>query len=339
MLATTAPVAKAMLAMTRRFALTTAILRAVHYSGQHIILLKVIYKIDEMELRQIEHVLAVVEHGSFTAAARSASIVQSALSTSIRNLERELGAPLFERTTRRVSLSQAGMAFLPAARRMLAESSAAADAVRAVAGLHQGQVAIGMIQWLGPVDLPSGLAAFHRKYPGIQISVWNATVAVLRERLRDGELDLAYLGSDEPVADDLVGRTVFGERLVLIMPTDHPLAGRARVRWAELAGEPFVELTEGSGVTTILGRVTGRLGLRRRIVGRVTQVEVQLALVRNGIGVAVVQETLARSTSGVAIAELAEPETRWTVTLVGRAPGPANPAAVALLEHLVPSHR
>src|ERR1700754_2231971 len=130
-----------------------------------------------MELRQVEHFLAMVDHGSFTAGARATQIVQSALSTSIRNLERELGAALFERTTRRVSLSQAGRAFLPSARRVVAETTAAADAVRAVAGLRRGWVAVGTIQWLGPVNLPAELAAFHRSNPDIQINVLNATVS------------------------------------------------------------------------------------------------------------------------------------------------------------------
>jgi len=83
-----------------------------------------------MELRQVEHFLAVVDQGSFTAAARASRIVQSALSTSIRNLERELGAALFERTTRRVTLSEAGRAFLPFARRVHTETGEAAEAVR-----------------------------------------------------------------------------------------------------------------------------------------------------------------------------------------------------------------
>jgi DNA-binding transcriptional LysR family regulator len=288
-----------------------------------------------MELRQIEHFLAVVEQGSFTGAARSASIVQSALSTSIRNLERELGAVLFERTTRRVRLSEAGRAFLPAARRVLSEAGAAADAVHAVAGLAQGRVAIGTIQWLGPVDLPAELSEFHRLHPGIQISVWNSPVRTLLDQLRGGELDLAYLASDRPFSDDLVGHTVYRENLVLITPPTHRLAGRAQVRWAELDGEPFVDFAEGSAVLAIVRRVSERLELRRRIVGQVTQIDLQLALVRHGIGVAVVQETLARSTSGLAIVELAEPATSWEVSLVGRAPGPSNPAAVVLLDHLL----
>jgi DNA-binding transcriptional LysR family regulator len=287
-----------------------------------------------MELRQVEHFLAVVEHGSFTAAARATRIVQSALSTSIRNLEHELGTALFERTTRRVTVSQAGQAFLPRARRVVAESTAAVEAVRAVAGLHRGRVAIGMIQWLGPVDLPAELSTFHRRYPDIQINVLNAPVSELLERLRNGTLDLAYLAMDGPLPDDLAGRPVFDEDLLLIMPPEHPLAGQRRVRWAELDDEQFVDFAEGTTVTGIVRRVSAQLGLSRRIVGQVTQLDLQLALVRNGLGVAIVQGTLAASAHGVAVAELVVPRVHWQVSLTSRSPGPVNPAAVALLGHL-----
>ncbi|MDT7566899.1 MAG: hypothetical protein QOG76_5523 [Pseudonocardiales bacterium] len=287
-----------------------------------------------MELRQVEHFLAVVEHGSFTAAARATRIVQSALSTSIRNLERELGTALFERTTRRVTVSEAGQAFLPRARRVVAESTAAVEAVRAVAGLHRGRVAIGMIQWLGPVDLPAELSRFHRRYPEIQINVLNAPVSELLDRLRNGTLDLAYLAMDGPLPDDLAGRPVFDEDLLLIMPPEHRLAGQRRVRWAELDDEQFVDFAEGATVTGIVRRVSAQLGLNRRMVGQVTQLDLQLALVRNGLGVAIVQGTLAASAHGVAVAELIEPRVHWQVSLTSRSPGPVNPAAVALLDHL-----
>ncbi|MDT7593497.1 MAG: hypothetical protein QOH45_3028 [Pseudonocardiales bacterium] len=287
-----------------------------------------------MELRQVEHFLAVVEHGSFTAAARATRIVQSALSTSIRNLERELGTALFERTTRRVTVSEAGQAFLPRARRVVAESTAAVEAVRAVAGLHRGRVAIGMIQWLGPVDLPAELSRFHRRYPEIQINVLNAPVSELLDRLRNGTLDLAYLATDGPLPDDLAGRPVFDEDLLLIMPPEHRLAGQRRVRWAELDDEQFVDFAEGATVTGIVRRVSAQLGLNRRMVGQVTQLDLQLALVRNGLGVAIVQGTLAASAHGIAVAELIEPRIHWQVSLTSRSPGPVNPAAVALLDHL-----
>jgi DNA-binding transcriptional LysR family regulator len=292
-----------------------------------------------MELRQVEHFLAVVEHGSFTAAARARRIVQSALSTSIRNLERELGAALFERTTRRVTISEAGRAFLPSAHRLVAESTAAAEAVRAVTGLHRGRVAIGMLQWLGPVDLPAELSAFHRRHPDIQLTVLNAPVSTLVERLRNGELDLAFLAhlsTDGGLPDDLTGPLIYGEDLLLIMPPEHRLAGRTQVAWTELEGEPFVDFAEGTAITQIVRRVSGQLGVNRRMVGQVSQLDLQLALVRNGFGLAIVQSTLAVTSPGIAVAELVEPRLHWSVALASRAPGPVNPAAVALLNHLSP---
>jgi DNA-binding transcriptional LysR family regulator len=82
--------------------------------------------------------------------------------------------------------------------------------------------------------------------------------------------------------------------------------------------------------------VSGQLGLHRRMVGQVSQLDLQLALVRNGFGLAIVQGTLAESAPGVAVAELVEPRLRWSVSLASRVPGPANPAAAALLTHLSP---
>lgn len=137
-----------------------------------------------MEMRQLRHFVAVVTEGTFTAAARSELIVQSALSTSIRNLERELGADLFDRTGRRVVLTEAGRALLPQARSLLAGADAARDAVAAVAGLTTGRVSIGTIQTLTCVDLPTELEAFHRRLPGIQVSVRDAPVDELYAALR-----------------------------------------------------------------------------------------------------------------------------------------------------------
>ncbi|CAL9288891.1 HTH-type transcriptional regulator GltC [Streptomyces sp. SudanB91_2054] len=149
-----------------------------------------------MEIRQLRHFMAVVTEGSFTAAARRELIVQSALSTSVRNLERELGADLFDRTGRRVVLTEAGRALLPRARALLAGAEEARHAVADVAGLATGRVAIGTIQTLTCVDLPAELATFHRRFPGVQVSVRDAPVGELTEALRAGELDLAYLVPD-----------------------------------------------------------------------------------------------------------------------------------------------
>jgi DNA-binding transcriptional LysR family regulator len=287
-----------------------------------------------MEMRQLRHFVAVSTHGSFTAAARAELIVQSALSTSIRKLERELGAELFERTGRRPVLTPAGHAFLPAARALLADAATASEAVAAVAGLTAGRVAIGTIQTLTSVDLPAELAAFHRTWPGIQISVRDASVAGLLDALLARELDLAYLTLDGAVLPG--GLAVFGswqEELVLMTGPEHRLATAERMLLSELTQEPFVDFNAGTGLEIAVRRLTAGCGLHRQITCEVTQAGLLVDLVRAGIGVAIVPRQIAER-ADLPRVEIRQPDPARTVVLVGRAPSPTNPAASALLAHL-----
>ncbi|MCW8380997.1 LysR family transcriptional regulator [Streptomyces justiciae] len=287
-----------------------------------------------MEMRQLRHFMAVVTEGSFTAAARAELIVQSALSTSIRNLERELGADLFDRTGRRVVLTEAGRALLPQARALLAGADAARDAVAAVAGLAAGRVAIGTIQTLTCVDLPAELAAFHQDFPGIQVSVRDATVSELTEALRAGELDLAYLAPDaRELPEGLTAYATWHEELVLITAPGHPLARAGRTLIKDLAEEPFVDFRAGTGLETAVRRLAAHCGLERRITCDVTQAGLLVELVRAGIGVAFVPRPIGER-AGLPCVTIRQPEPGRTVVLAGRGARPRNPAAGALLDHL-----
>jgi DNA-binding transcriptional LysR family regulator len=287
-----------------------------------------------MEIRQLRHFMAVVTEGGFTAAARAELIVQSALSTSIRNLERELGAELFERTGRRVVLTEAGRALVPQARALLAAAEAVKDAVAAVADLATGRVSIGTIQTLTCVDLPAELAAFHRDVPGVQVSVRDAAVAELTEALRAGELDLAYLAPDaRPLPEGLTVHATWQEELVLVTAPGHPLAKAGRTLIKDLAEEPFVDFRAGTGLETAVRRLAAHCGLERRITCDVTQIGLLVELVRAGIGVAFVPRAIGER-AGLPCVRIRQPEPGRTVVLAGRGPRPRNPAAAALLRHL-----
>ncbi len=119
-----------------------------------------------MELRQLEHFVAVAEEGHFTRAASRCHISQSALSTSIRSLERELGSPLFVRTTRTVALTDAGRVLLDEARRTLAAAASARESVLAVQGLLRGSLAVGSPPAPGLIDQAALLARFRDRHPG-----------------------------------------------------------------------------------------------------------------------------------------------------------------------------
>ncbi|MFI7873991.1 MULTISPECIES: LysR family transcriptional regulator [unclassified Streptomyces] len=288
-----------------------------------------------MEIRQLRHFMAVVTEGGFTAAARRELIVQSALSTSVRNLERELGADLFDRTGRRVVLTEAGRALLPRARALLAGAEDARQAVAAVTGLATGRVAIGTIQTLTCVDLPAELATFHRRFPGVQVSVRDAPVGELTDALRAGELDLAYLVPDAgTLAEGLTPYASWQEELVLITAVGHPLAEAGRTLVRDLAEEPFVDFRAGTGLETAVRRLAAHCGLERRITCDVTQIGLLVDLVRAGIGVAFVPRRIGER-AGLPCVAIRQPEPGRTVVLAGRGPRPRNPAAAALADHLI----
>ncbi len=287
-----------------------------------------------MDLRQLEHFLAVAEQGSFTAAAREVMIVQSALSTSVRNLERDLGTPLFERTTRRVLLTEAGRTLLPVARRVLAEAVAARDQVAAVAGLRAGQVSVGTLQTLTSVDLPAELSAFHRAHPGVRITVRDALVPELVAAVADGELDLAYVAPEDPLPHGVRVFTEWQEELVLTTGPDHRLATTDSVDLSTLESEPFVVARAGTGLEATIRRLFSEHGLQRRVGCQVTQMSVLVDLVRHGLGVAILPRPMVER-AGLPCVPIVQPGAIRTVQLIGRTPEPINPAAAALLKHLL----
>lgn len=286
-----------------------------------------------MELRQVEHFLAVVRTGSFTAGALEVHVVQSALSASIRKLESDLGAQLFERTTRRVVLTEAGQALLPMAHRLVAVVAAARDEVAAVTGLARGRVSVGAIKALSVVDLPGKLGEFHARNPGISIHVREGTAPDLAAAVGACELDLAYLAGEEALPEELFSFARWSQTLVFLCYPGHRLQRRRRIRLAELDDEPFVDFT-GSGLQSMLARRFSAAGLRHNRVGEATQMPLVVDLVAAGLGVTIIPEPIAQQ-SGLPFARIEEPSLRRAIHLAGRTAKLSNPAAEALLTHLL----
>ena len=145
-----------------------------------------------MELRHLATFVAVAEEGSFTRASSRLHVVQSAVSAGVRILERELGAALFDRTTHRVQLTDAGSALLPEARATLAAARAAREAVDAVRGGLRGTVTLGIMQAGAPgtIDIAALLAAFRADHPGVEFRARQGHSAEMAVQVREGGLDL-----------------------------------------------------------------------------------------------------------------------------------------------------
>jgi DNA-binding transcriptional LysR family regulator len=200
-------------------------------------------------------------------------------------LELDLGVTLFARRGRTVSLTPAGRTFLRSAERALAEVERSAETVRADTDPESGRVAFGFLHTLGTETVPALLRAFRADHPRIQFQLVQTYGEAMLERLRAGELDLC-LTSPVPDAADLVARRLDVQRLCLVVPADHRLAARMRIRLAEASGELFVTLEPGYGLRRITDALCAEAGFTPKIAFEGEEAETLRGLVAAGLGVA-----------------------------------------------------
>ena len=291
-----------------------------------------------MELRHLQHFIAVAEELNFTRAADRIHIVQSALSTSIRALEQELRTPLLVRSTRQVQLTPAGHAFLERAREALRVIEGGRETVAEIAGLRRGSLCMGTVHSLPAfLDLPSLIARYHLANPGIEVRMQQGDTPSLLEALRRGRMDLAFLPLLDP-PDDIVARVVACEDLVAVTQPNHALSGRHTVPLAELCQFSFVDFDVGWGTRTLVDRAFGDAGISRRTDFDVTDVETVVDLVSRGLGIALLPETVAASRQPkIEVVELAEPAICWELVVAykrGQGNLPVSNAASAFLDFL-----
>ncbi|MBV7670595.1 LysR family transcriptional regulator [Streptomyces halstedii] len=228
---------------------------------------------------------AVARHEHVTRAAHELGVPQSTLSRAMVRLEQDLGVSLFARRGRTVSLTPAGRTFLGSAERALAEVEKAADSVRADADPTAGKVAFGFLHTMGSETVPSLIRAFRADHPRVRFQLVQNYGEAMIERLRAGGLDLC-LTSPVPDAPDLVARRLDEQRLRLVVPEDHRLAGRRRVRLAEAADETFVTLEPGYGLRRITDDLCTEAGFTPRVAFEGEEAETLRGLVAAGLGVA-----------------------------------------------------
>ncbi|MFJ8820284.1 LysR family transcriptional regulator [Streptomyces sp. NPDC102467] len=227
--------------------------------------------------------VARTEH--VTRAAHEMQVPQSTLSRAMVRLEHDLGVDLFARHGRTVSLTPAGRTFLTSVERALGEVEKAAESVRADADPESGKVAFGFLHTMGTETVPGLIRAFRADHPRIRFSLVQNYGEAMLERLRAGELDLC-LTSPVPDAPGLVARRLDEQRLRLVVPEDHRLAARKRIRLAETADESFVTLEPGYGLRRITDDLCAEAGFTPRIAFEGEEAETLRGLVAAGLGVA-----------------------------------------------------
>lgn len=247
-----------------------------------------------MSLQRLPYFLAVADHGSFVGAARAMHMTQPALSNQIHALEREVGVELFHRSARGASPTAAGLALLPEARLLLDRFGQATALVRRVGLGEAGRLAIGLVPTAANGQLPVFIRRFMAEFPEVELSLVEQRPAALVEQLRSGALDLVI--QYQPVGGDVVDIRIASERLVLAVPSGHPLASQSAASVTDLTGMPLV-LPAAHGSAGILRRLTLLLK-EHNVEAQVVQADIWLmqtivGLVSAGIGLAIVPESAA----------------------------------------------
>jgi len=243
----------------------------------------------EVNSRQLRAVLAVAEYRSFIAAAAFLKTSQPALTRTIKQIEAILGASLFSRSTRQVSITEAGKEFAALAERLLNDLKIGIDNVRELAEQQRGQIIVASIMSLAHVALPRLIAAYNRHFPGIEIHLREGVQGNVQDDVRSGLADfgLGYVADmPEPFTTENLGTEAF----YVVLPSRHRLARAKEIELKALKDATLVSLPTDSRTRRIIDGAAATVGFTFRHAVTVNQFATLYSFVRNGVGLTVVPE-------------------------------------------------
>jgi DNA-binding transcriptional LysR family regulator len=248
-----------------------------------------------MEMRQLQLFITLTEEMQFTKAAKRMNITQSGLSTSIKDLEEEIGVRLFERSTRKVILTQAGSILLEHVRAGLSSIEKAVHAIQSLNGIVRGRLNVGVLPCMQfSMGFPSLFRHFHEAFPEVELlieTVLNSNVPVL---VSSGKLDIGFYGFIDKRPFPGLRVVHFAENsLVAICSKSHRLASQNSLRIEALARESFIDTTLEGDLRKLTDSIFTQHGLSRTIVSAVNDLGIAIQLVEEGLGVAIVPSSFA----------------------------------------------
>ena len=194
-----------------------------------------------MEMAQIRYVLAAAKQLNFTKAAADCNVTQPALTKGVKNLEEELGSPVFHREGRRIVISDFGRSMIPHLQQIVDEAEATQMLAQNFRLLNKVPVRLGVMSTVGHLRLSRFLAQFDKRHDGLDLSVIEASPLELRDKLMAGEIDVAYMTWSEKLAESLHTQELYSERYVVVFPPEHRLGGLNAIPLQELSGEKYVD--------------------------------------------------------------------------------------------------
>lgn len=240
-----------------------------------------------MEIKQLKAFVAIAEEKTFTAGAKRVHVTQAAVSMQIRQLEEEVGLPVFERTPRKVLLTQAGELLLDRARRILREHDSALEELAEIAGAEHGRLRIGSASAMFATDqLPSILEKLKGTYQNAEISVSSGTSQFLVDKILHGEIDIAFVSL--PVeTPNVQTEELYVDEVVAIANPSHPLAKDKYISAARLANENLILGEKGGNTRRMIDDFFNSHHLKPHVVMELSRQEAINKMVENNMGVGI----------------------------------------------------
>lgn len=271
-----------------------------------------------MELRQIQYFIEVAKREHVTEAANAMHVAQSAVSRQIFNLESELGVELFIREGRNVKLTPIGKMFLEHMKEAMQVIENAKREVEEFIDPERGTIRIGFPSSMANYTLPTAISAFREQFPMVKFKLIQETYHNLIDAVINGEIDLAVLGPLPKDRKKIISQVLFEEKLVALLPTDHPLANEASLNLNQLRDDQFVLFPDGFILREIVVNACKRLGFEPIVSFEGHDIDAIKGLVSAGLGVTLIPEitlidSIPRSTVRVPITS---PEVRRSVGVI-----------------------
>jgi LysR family transcriptional regulator, cyn operon transcriptional activator len=274
-----------------------------------------------VELRHLRYFAALAEQLSFTRAAEKVHITQSTLSHQIKQLEEEIGRPLFERIGKRIVMTEAGEIFLGRVNKALSEIEDGVQAVKGASAPISGTVKIGATHTFSIGVIPACIAIFHQGHPAIRIEVSELSASAIEQALMEEQIEVG-VGYYPSKPDELFFEPLYIEDMLLVVSEGHLLASRKRVRLSELHRQELVMPTRDSATRQMLDYRLNSVGAEPIVVAEMNSVAGTLNLVRQSKIGTIVSELLTADTKDLRAIPLDSPKPQRTPGLVWKVKKP-----------------
>ncbi|EOU2461879.1 LysR substrate-binding domain-containing protein [Vibrio navarrensis] len=251
-----------------------------------------------MESKQLKQFVAVAEHRNFTRAAEALHIAQPALSVSIKRLEQSLGVTLFKRDDKQIALTTEGQTLYQHAKRVVQQLHDAELAINELKGLEKGEVRLGAPSMMGSYFFPEILMAFKSHYPNLKLTLIEAGTQSIRRMLLEGELDIGVI-TENDLPQDLETDHLFSSQMMAVVGSEHPLAERTSLSFAEFFRHELVMFKSGYFHRDFLDHFSAQHGIEMQYSFETNLLPLILKIVKREFAITALLQLVTEHESGI----------------------------------------